>query len=183
MAEAERTFAAEAGRPPTAADKTAITGRLVDEEVLFQYALALGLHHAEVPRLRLASIAAFVEPPGTAAPEAEALARRAVELGLHQGDYVTRRVLVDAAARLIRAAARLAEPSDEELKRYLADHGEPFRSAATLRISHLLLSSARRPHPTADAAALLVRLRREKPSPEDAAALADPGPLPPHLPL
>jgi len=180
---AERTFAAEEGRPPTAAEKTALLDRLANEEVLFQYALSLDLHHAEVPLRRLASIAAFVEPTGNDAPAQAVLARRAVELGLHQDDFVTRRVLIDAAARLIRAAARLVEPSEEELERFLEQHGEHFRGEGTIRISHLLLSSARRAHPRADADALLDRLRRKKVSPENAASLGDQGPVPPHLPL
>ncbi len=183
VAEAEQAFAAEARRPPTAAEKTAIVESLVDEEVLFRHALALGLHQAEVPQRRLARIAAFVEPPGIEAPAPAELARRAVELGLHEGDYVTRRVVVDAAERLIRAAGRLAEPSDEALTQYLERHGQHFRSDDRIRISHVLLSSARRPHPAADADALLVRLHRDNASQEEAAALGDPGPVPPHLPL
>ena len=53
-----------------------IASGLVDEEVLFEYALSLGLDRAEVPRRRLASIAAFVEPPGKEAPSSAELARR-----------------------------------------------------------------------------------------------------------
>lgn len=183
LAEAERAFVAENRRPPAAAEKAALAERLLDEEILFRHAMALGLHHAEVPRRRLASIARFVEPPGDPASAAADLARRAVELGLHEGDYVTRRVLVDAAERLIRAAARLAEPSEETLAQVVERHGEHFRDDDRIRISHVLLAAARRSQPEVDAAALLVRLRREKVSPADAAALADPGLVPTHLPL
>lgn len=181
VAEAERVFVVENGRPPTSVEKSALAERLLDEEILFRHAMALGLHRAEVPQRRLASIARFVEPSADEAPAVE-LAQRAVALGLHEGDFVTRRVLIDAAERLIRAAARLAEPDEETLEQVLEDHGEHFRSDDKIRISHVLLSSARRAHPVEDAEALLVRLRRENVSPETAAVLADGGMVPANLP-
>ena len=183
LAKAERAFVAENRRPPAAAEKATLVERLLDEEILFQHAMTLGLHHAEVPRRRLARIARFVEPSGDRAPADAELARRAVELGLHEGDYVTRRVLVDAAERLISAAPRLAEPSEETLAIYLEQHGEHFRDDDRIRISHVLLAAARRSQPVADAGALLVRLRRDNLSPADATALSDPGLVPSHLPL
>ncbi len=183
LVEAERVFQAENRRPPTPEEKSALAERLRDEEILFRHAMALGLHLAEVPQRRLASIARFVEPSGDEVPATAEMARRAVELGLHEGDFVTRRVLVDAAERLIRAAARLAKPSDEALAQVVERHSEHFRDDDKIRISHVLLASARRHHPVEDADALLVRLRRESISPADAADLADPGLVPAHLPL
>ena len=182
LSEAERTFQVEAGRPPDAAEKVAIAEKLIDEEILFRHALALGLHHAEAPRQRLASIAAFVEPPGSSAAPAE-LAERAVALGLHEGDFVTRRVLVDAAARLIRAAARLKAPTEAELAAFFVEHAELFRGEPSLRISQLLLSPGRRKEPEQEALALLLRLRREGTPLEAALVLGDPGQVPAQLPL
>lgn len=183
VAEAERTFQVEQGRPATAEERTRIVENLIDEEVLFQYALALELHHGEVPQRRLASIAAFVgksEDPGRTPAE---LAEQAVYLGLHEGDFVTRRILVDAAARLIRAAARLTEPTEDELAGFFREHGERFREEPSLRISQILFSAARRKEPAADASVLLARLHQGEVSPERVAALADPGSLPGNLPL
>ncbi len=190
VAGAERTFRAEHRRPPTAAEKTELINKLIDEEILFRHALSLGLHRSEVPQRRLAQIASFVEPDGshagsgTASGTASAeLARRAVELGLHEGDFVTRRVLIDAARRLIRGAARLVEPGDEAVVEYLRAHSERFRREDRFRVSHVLQSQAVREHPSEDAASLLAKLQREGVSPDEADRLADPGIVPPRLPL
>ncbi len=195
VAGAERTFRAEHRRPPTAAERTELINKLIDEEILFRHALSLGLHRSAVPQRRLAQIASFVEPDGSHAGSGTAsstaasgtasaeLAQRAVELGLHEGDFVTRRVLIDAARRLIRGAARLVEPEDEAVVEYLRAHSERFRREDRFRVSHVLQSQAVRDHPSDDAVALLAQLRRDGVSPDDADVLADPGIVPPRLPL
>jgi hypothetical protein len=194
VAAAEGTFRTVQRRPPTAVEKAELIDGLLDEELLFRHALRLGLHRSEVPRRRLAQIASFVEPtesaagPGAALDAAsgtvsDKLAQRAVELGLHEGDFVTRRVLIDASRRLIRSAARLVEPSEEAVAEFLLAHGERFRREDRYRVSHVLQSQAIRDDPDTDAASLLARLRREGASPDDADELADPGIVPPRLPL
>ncbi len=193
VAEAERAFRAEQRRSPTASEKAELIDGLIDDEVLFHYALRLGLHRSEVPRRRLAQIASFVESGSPASSSAASepksdsvsaeLAQKAVDLGLHEGDFVTRRVLVDAARRLIRGAARLVEPDEQAVVEYLRSHGERFRGEDRFRISHVLQNRAVRDEPFESAASLLARLRREHLSPDDAQALADPGIVPPNLPL
>ena len=182
VAEAEQTFRAERRRPPTAEEKAELVDTLVDEEVLFRHALDLGLQHAEVPRRRLARIATFVESAAAQADPDE-LARRAVELGLHEGDFVTRRVLIDAARRLVRGAGRLVEPSDRAVTEYLRANSERFRDEDRFRVSHVLSSRSHHDDPAAAAAARLDRLRRELGGISDAMPVGDPGLVPPRLPL
>ena len=187
VAEAEQTFRAERRRPPTVEERAEIVDTLIDEEVLFRHALHLGLQHAEVPRRRLVQIARFVDPPSTPANVAQAdaaeLARRAIELGLHEGDFVTRRVLIDAARRLIRGAGRLVEPSHQAVDEFLGGHGERFRDEDRFRVSHVLASRSRHDDPTSIATAWLDRLRRDGVGIPAAAPVGDSGLVPPHLPL
>lgn len=176
-----KAFAAEIGRWPTAEEETAIAERLVDEEILFRHAMALGLDRSEIPRRRLAQIAAFVAEDGAldgglALSEAE-LARQAVDLGLHEGDTVVRRILIDAASRLIRAAVLSREPTEEAMERFLDEHRESFRQPDRWRITQLLV------HPTRDdAEALLARLQRDGVGPDEAPALLQQPQRQPHLP-
>src|SRR5258706_4069781 len=84
----QRTFAGFAQgskRPITAADRTAILNRLIDEEVLVQ---------------------------------------RAVALGLPEQDPTVRKQLVQAMIALALAQAAGADPTDDELKRYIATNAE-----------------------------------------------------------
>lgn len=190
VADAEEAFRIEQRREAMAAERKDLIDALVDEEILFHHAMSLGLHRSEVPQRRLTQIAAFVgsaESPecseGSLVRVDPELAERAVELGLHEGDFVTRRVLIDAARRLIRGAARLVEPDEAAVFEYLEAHGERFRREGRYRITHLLRSRATRRDPAADATNLLVRLRREALSPQGGSTLGDPGIVPPDLPL
>ena len=55
----------------------------------------------------------------------------AVDLGLHHGDLVVRRILIDAAKRLIRVAVLSREPTEAALEAYLREHpGVPTVAAA-----------------------------------------------------
>ncbi|MEM8933303.1 MAG: peptidylprolyl isomerase [Acidobacteriota bacterium] len=186
IAEAEQAFRAERRRVPNAAEKAELVETLIDEEVLFRHALALGLQEAEVPRRRLAQIAAFLEPevePNTGQTDPTELARRAIELGLHEGDFVTRRVLIDAARRLVRGAGRLVEPTDEAVADYLRAHGERFRDEDRFRVSHVLASRARHDDPSTVASTRLDRWQRSAIDDLDAMPPGDPSLVPPRLPL
>lgn len=147
LAEAEERFLDEHRRGPDAAEREALRERLVDDELLFRHALRLGLHDAEVPRRRLAQLAAFVESSEEApsADDTARLAQEAVELGLHHGDLVTRAILIDAARRLVRGAARQVEPDEATLDAVLRQHAERFRTADRARISHALVGGERAP--------------------------------------
>jgi hypothetical protein len=86
-----QAFLDENRRPPTAEEEATLLDYLVDEEVLYQYALKLGMHEQPVAQRRLAQIASFV----AANPyerRSEENAAEAVYLGLHQGDLVVRRI-------------------------------------------------------------------------------------------
>lgn len=118
-------------------------------------------------------------------PATVELAQKAIELGLHEGDFVTRRVLIDAARRLVRGAGRLIEPSEQDVTEYLAAHRERFRTEVHVRVSHVSASTHRHADPTAVAAAWLEDLRRQTGmDPDlDPVTLGDAGLVPPHLPL
>ena len=94
----QRTFAGFSQglkRPLAAADRTAILNRLIDEEVLVQ---------------------------------------RAVALGLPEQDPTVRKQLVQAMIALALAQGASADPSDDELKRYIAANAELFRARTRAKI-------------------------------------------------
>src|SRR5688572_22544007 len=99
---ARQSFFYEKRRPPNADENAALLDYLVDQEVLYQYALALGMHEQPVTQRRLAQIAAFVDANPHAQRSEQERAAQAVELGLHHGDVVVRRILIDGARRVIR---------------------------------------------------------------------------------
>lgn len=125
VAEARRAFVAATRRAPTAEEEVDLVRRLVDEEVLVQHALDLGLADQEPVERRLAQIAEFV------AEEPE----HAFELGLVREDRVIRRILVDSSRRLIRAAVLSREPSRQALEAYLAEHPERFEQPEEIAVS------------------------------------------------
>ncbi len=100
----------------------------VDDEVLFQYALALGMHENSAAQTRLAQIADFVEANPHDATQA-GKAHAAMELGLHEGDLVVRRILVDSARRLIRSVVLLQQPTPEIVEQFYAAHAAEFTRA------------------------------------------------------
>jgi hypothetical protein len=179
-----QSFVDENRRPPTAAEVTALLDYLVDQEVLYQYALKLGMHEEPPARRRLAQIASFVEAnPHEPRSDAERAAE-AVDLGLHHGDLVVRRILIDGARRLIRAVVLTREPDPAMVQEYLAANRELFLQPARTRITHVAVNGFKWPRDARErAAALLERLQRESIAPEAAPALGDepfvPSALPP----
>lgn len=181
LMEARQAAATNLGRPLTPEENKVVVNRLADEEILFRYAMDLGLQHTEVPQARLARISSFVSDDETLS--AAALATSALDLGLHEGDLVTRRILIDAASRLIREPALRVEPTQEDMETYLNENAGIFRQPSKVRIAHVLLSDPRREDAAGDAWDLLTRLQREAMPPDEAVALSDPGLVPPDLPL
>jgi hypothetical protein len=190
--EFERTIA----RPATPDEVRKVATVVADQEVLLAYALDLELDREPVVERRLAQIAQFLERDTHfervkhAADQAKPtrssseLASEARDLGLHQQDLITRRVLIDNARRLIRAAALVREPTEQMLSDYLSAHPDQFSRPGETRITQLHLQS--RVHGDAlesDAEALLRRLRSEGVPPEEAADLAEASVLPRELPL
>lgn len=177
-----RDFRADTGRGPRRSEWEQMVDMQVDDEVLFQYALALGMHENSAAQARLAQIAEFVEAnPHEATPAGKATA--AMDLGLHEGDLVVRRILVDSAKRLIRSVVLLQKPAPEIVEQFYAAHAEEFTRPALLRVSQVAINGFVHPDSEERARRLLARIRAEKLGLEAALALADETPAPVHLPL
>lgn len=175
-------FVADTGRPPTGEQWRQMIEMQIDDELLFQYALTLGMHENTAAQARLAQIAAFVEANPHESTEAEN-ARAAVQLGLHEGDLVVRRILVDSARRLIRGVVLLQQPKPEAVERYYAENAAAFTRPARLKISQLAINGFKWPDTEARAHELRERILRQGLSFEGAMALADEGLVPADLPL
>jgi parvulin-like peptidyl-prolyl isomerase len=175
-------FIADTGRRPTPPEWEQMVDMQVDDEVLYQYALALGMQENSAAQERLAQIADFVEANPHEATQA-GKARAAMDLGLHEGDLVVRRILVDSARRLIRGVVLLQKPAPGIVEQYYAAHGAEFTRPARIRISQVAVNGFLQPDSEARARRLLARIRTEKLDLEAALALADETPAPVHLAL
>ena len=190
--EFERTIA----RPATPDEMRKVATVVADQEVLLAYALDLELDREPVVEQRLARIAQFLEgdpqfetvkiaaelakPPRSSSE----LASEARELGLHQQDLITRRILIDNARRLIRAAALVREPTEQMLLDYLSAHPEQFRRPGETRITQLhFRSGGHEDALRSEAEVLLRRLQSEGVGPEAVEGLVEASVLPRDLPL
>jgi hypothetical protein len=184
LAVLRQAFLAENRRPPSTEEEAALLDYLVDQEVLHQYALTLGLHEQPAVRQRLAQIASFVEAnPHEPRSDAERAAE-AVSLGLHHGDLVVRRILIDGARRLIRAVVLVRQPDPAMVEEYLAANRELFMQPARTRLTHVAVDGFKWPrHAKERATALLERIQQESIAPEAAPALGDEPFVPSVLPL
>lgn len=70
--------------------------------------------------------------------------RQAVSLGLDAGDPIVARRLVQQMRLQLETEARQSEPTDVELRQYLADHAEHFMIPARVQVEHVFYSRARR---------------------------------------
>jgi len=183
MALARAEFENTLGRPPTAEEYRNIVDTIVEREVLYRYALDLGIHKQKVVEERLSQIARFVEEnPHEPKSKAER-ALEALDLGLHHGDIVVRRILVDGAKRLIRAAVLMRVPGDEMLEAYLRENGEKFMIPGKTRITHVTVNELKYGKDTGKRAnELLTKIRSEKLSPKEASLLEKKAFVEPALP-
>jgi len=192
LAAERRAFLAARGRLPGAAETAALAERLVDEERLFREALARGHHRSDgLVRRRLARNLRFLEsaettddptddPAEASAIDEAALHREALALGLHLGDLVVRRRLIQKLELEVAGAVRAQVPSEAELAAHHAATAERWRAPARVRVEQVFLSRASRgPRLADEAAALLARLRAGELGANGARALGDPLPLPP----
>ena len=164
------------GRGLTPEERQRVIQAVVDQEVLYAYARRLGLHQEPVVERRLSQIATFVAENPHEAKSTQELADEARELGLSDGDLVVRRVLIDGARRLIRAAVLSREPPDALLEAYLRAHPDEFRLPARTRLSQVAVNAFIHGEQTAqEAHVLLARLRADAVPPERAAAYGDRG--------
>jgi PPIC-type PPIASE domain len=181
-----REFERLNGRAITPEERERLTQAVVNQEVLYAYALRLGLDKEPVVERRLAQIAAFVTENPHEAKSTKELVNEAHELGLDDGDMVVRRVLIDGAKRLIRAPVLVLEPPDSLLEDYLRQHPDEFRLPPRTRLSHVVVDARMRGEQMEpDAYALLARLRAEAIPGEQAMAYGDPSLVasnPPALP-
>jgi hypothetical protein len=74
----------------------------------------------------------------------EAAVREAVTLGIDRDDSVIRRLLRQRVEFVIEDAAALVEPTEAELKAYLAEHAEDFRADTLVSFSHVFFDPQRR---------------------------------------
>lgn len=175
-------FVADTGRRPTPREWGQMIDMQVDDEVLFQYAIALGMHENSAAQTRLAQIADFVEANPHEATQARKAAA-AMDLGLHEGDLVVRRILVDSARRLIRSVVLVQRPNPEIVEQFYAAHAAEFTRPARIRISQAAVNGFVHPDSEERARRMLARIRAEKLDLEAALALADETPAPVHLAL
>jgi len=93
----------------------------------------------------------------------EVLAREAKALGLDRDDTIVRRRLAQKMDFLVADIAALAEPSDEEARKFFTTHVEQYREPVKLSFTHIYFNpDERRGHVQQDAERVLARLRAEK---------------------
>ncbi|HKJ23203.1 MAG TPA: peptidylprolyl isomerase [Myxococcota bacterium] len=197
QARLRRDFERREARPPSEAELAALVDEAIDEEVLLREAIDAGaLRHDGTVVNRLVQLGRFLGPeaaasapvpaaiaaepaapgreaapggdPGGATPD-DAVAR-ARALGLDRSDPVVRRYLLERARLTIASEADTPEPSEAELRTYLAGHAEAFRTPERLRLHHVFVRGDR-PDAGARAARLAAALSTRVP--EDARALGD----------
>ncbi len=110
----------------------------------------------------------------------ELLAREASEMGLDRNDTIVRRRLAQKLEFLVRDTAALAEPTEEELRRFHAAHPEAFRAAARVSFEQVYFSRERRKDAARDAGLALTKLSAGAAA-ASVADLGDPTLLPPEL--
>nr|WP_246504972.1 peptidylprolyl isomerase [Microvirga antarctica] len=85
----------------------------------------------------------------------ELLAREARALGLDQNDTIVRRRLAQKLTFLIEDTTSIADPSEDELRRFFATRAEHHRTEAQVSFRHIFFSPGQRPNPSAEAGAAL----------------------------
>lgn len=167
-------------RPPTTQEYDKILNDLIDEEILYNYALILGMHEHPVIQRRLTQIAQFVEAnPDEGVSQADAV----MKMGLHHGDLIIRRILIDSAKRLIRAVILSRDPQTQFIEEYYASVKEEYIRPALSQISHVMVDGFKWPDTHARALELLRRIQTEDMDVETAVGLGNKSYNSSHLPL
>ncbi len=136
LADAAASRLAESRRPP-APPGTA----LADDELLLRVALARGEHRRDlVVRRRLARNLRFAY--GVEDGDDAALVDEAIALGMHESDLVVRRRLIQKLELELQAEALASEPSEAELRAYLAAHPERFALPARVTLTQVPFDDA-----------------------------------------
>ena len=88
----------------------------------------------------------------------ELLGLEAREMGLDQNDLIIRRRLAQKVEFLVKDTSRLAEPTDDDLRRFYEANRESFRSRARVSFTHVFFNPETRRDVAADAKAALAAL-------------------------
>jgi len=90
----------------------------------------------------------------------ELLAREARALGLDQNDTIVRRRLAQKLEFLVQDTSRLAEPTEEDLRRFYEANPERFQTDAHISFTHVFFSREKRANAATEAKAALSDLSR-----------------------
>jgi hypothetical protein len=90
----------------------------------------------------------------------ELLAREARTLGLDQDDTIVRRRLAQKLEFLVQDTSRLADPTEEDLRRFYEANPERFQTDAHISFTHVFFSREKRAAASAEAKAALSDLAR-----------------------
>lgn len=103
----------------------------------------------------------------------ELLAREALARGLESGDTIVRRRLAQKMESLIQDTPRVAEPSEEELRRFFNANRETFQTPARVSFAQVFVSRKKRGETAVnDAREILWKLREEN-APTDVTQFGD----------
>jgi len=150
------SFERDSGRRPRPSEEQSHFDSVVEERILFEYGMRLGVETVDSARARLQAVAQFMAVEGESdAPKA------LVNSGVALHDIVFRGHVVNLTRNLIREGAEQTEPSEEAIEAYLRAHPERFLTGNLVRVSQVLL--ARADEPEAAAADRLSQLRRDDP--------------------
>ena len=93
----------------------------------------------------------------------EVLSREAKALGLDRDDTIVRRRLAQKMDFLVADIAALAEPSNEQVRKFFTTHAEQYREPVKLSFTHIYFNpDDRRGHAQQDAERVLAKLRAEE---------------------
>jgi peptidyl-prolyl cis-trans isomerase C len=182
MVEMQTTFAEQMGRRPESREVDRMVEAEVEEEILFREAIARGLLERDGGvQTRLIQKMLFLEG-NTEIEEASALLSRAIELDLHEGDIVVRRILVQKMRLLGSSLDAAQRPTQADVFAAYQNEREDLRAPDRLSLVHVFLSHDRRGNDVhAEATALRSRIVEDAIAPDEAPREGDPFPLGHHL--
>jgi hypothetical protein len=171
------------GRPPEPSELDRMISQRADEEILIRQARLLGWDRNDaVIQQRLVRNLRFLDPESDAS-DLELL-ERAYAMGMHEGDLVVRRRLLERMKLAVASRVRSQPIPEETLEAYRLAHAERFMRPPLIRLTQIYLSHDLRGDALMrDAAELAATLRDESIAPSKAIARADPFLIPADLPL